>query len=50
MIVREAGGLVGRIGEETEAEDPLPSGDIIAANPAAYPQLRSLLAPAAARS
>ncbi len=48
VLVREAGGLVGRIGERDEAEDPLASGDIIAAPPAAYGQLTRLLAPATA--
>ena len=36
LLVREAGGLVGRIGEGHEGEDPLASGDILAANPEAY--------------
>ena len=36
LLVREAGGLVGRIGETKEGEDPLSSGDILAANPEAY--------------
>ena len=50
ILVREAGGLVGTIGEATEAQDPLPSGDIIAANPGAYGHLSRLLAPATAGS
>jgi hypothetical protein len=49
-MVREAGGLVGTIGESTEAQDPLPTGDIIAAAPGAYPQLSRLLARATAGS
>ena len=32
ILVREAGGLVGRIGEAQQHEDPMPSGDILAAN------------------
>ena len=40
LLVREAGGLVGRIGEAKESENPLPSGDIMAANPDAYRFLR----------
>ena len=46
VLVREAGGLVGTIGESSEAQDPMPSGDILAANPGAYAQLARLLAPA----
>jgi myo-inositol-1(or 4)-monophosphatase len=47
VVVREAGGLVGRIGEE--AGNPLPSGDIIAAAPGAFGPLTKLLSPAAAQ-
>lgn len=47
VLVREAGGLVGRIGEAAQGEDPLPTGDIIAAAPGAYGPLSKLLAPAA---
>ncbi|MEM1160270.1 MAG: inositol monophosphatase family protein [Pseudomonadota bacterium] len=36
IIVREAGGLIGRIGEAQAHEDPMPTGDIMAANTAAY--------------
>lgn len=36
LLVREAGGLVGRIGEASEGENPLASGDILAANPEVY--------------
>ena len=36
LLVREAGGLVGRIGETVPGENPLPSGDVIAANPDTY--------------
>jgi myo-inositol-1(or 4)-monophosphatase len=50
ILVREAGGLVGTIGEITEAQDPMPTGDIIAAPPGAYGQLARLLAPAQAGS
>jgi myo-inositol-1(or 4)-monophosphatase len=50
VLVREAGGLVGTIGESSEAQDPMPSGDILAANPGAYAQLARLLAPATAGS
>lgn len=35
-IVREAGGFIGRIGEKQESENPLATGDIIAANTEAY--------------
>jgi myo-inositol-1(or 4)-monophosphatase len=50
VLVREAGGLVGTIGERIEAQDPLPSGDILAATPGAYEQLARLIAPATAGS
>jgi myo-inositol-1(or 4)-monophosphatase len=50
VIVREAGGLVGHIGDETGAGDPLPTGDIIAATPGAFGPLTKLLSPAAART
>ena len=50
ILVREAGGLVGTIGETAETQDPLPSGDIIAAAPGAYGHLSRLLAPATAGS
>ena len=46
LLVREAGGLVGRIGEAREGENPLPSGDIIAANPEVYRFLGRHLDPA----
>ena len=36
ILVRESGGLLGRIGEAHDHEDPMPSGDIIAANTEAY--------------
>ena len=36
ILVREAGGLIGRVGEQQEHEDPMPSGDILAANSDAY--------------
>ena len=45
ILVREAGGLVGMIGESSETQDPLPSGDILAAAPGAYGQLSRLLSP-----
>jgi len=49
ILVREAGGLVGRIGEAREAEDPMATGDIVAAAPDAYrPLMRFLGGPAAA--
>jgi len=43
ILAREAGALVGRIGETREAEDPMPSGDILAANPNAYRILKNHL-------
>lgn len=43
VIVREAGGLVGRIGETKEAENPLESGDIIAGGAAPYRILNQML-------
>ncbi len=36
LLVREAGGMVGRIGEAAEGENPMPSGDIMAANAGVY--------------
>jgi hypothetical protein len=50
ILAREAGGLVGTIGETSETQDPLPSGDIVAAAPGAYGHLSRLLAPAPAGS
>lgn len=50
VLVREAGGLVGTIGETTEFTDPLPTGDVIAAAPGAHAPLTRLLTPAAADS
>ena len=44
LLVREAGGLIGRIGEARQGEDPMPSGDILAATPEAYPHLARLVA------
>ncbi|MEM9011921.1 MAG: inositol monophosphatase family protein [Pseudomonadota bacterium] len=46
LLVREAGGLVAGIGAE---DDPLISGSILAANGAAYDQLRQVLERSAAR-
>ena len=43
ILVREAGGLIGRVGEEREMEDPMPTGDILAATPDAYPHLSKLV-------
>lgn len=43
ILVREAGGLIGRIGEGQAQEDPLPTGDIVAATPEAYQPLKSIL-------
>lgn len=43
IIVREAGGMVGTIGEGSATKDPLPTGNILAANPEAYGHLGKLL-------
>lgn len=43
ILVREAGGLVGMIGENVKFENPLPSGDILAATPDAYQPLANML-------
>ena len=43
ILVREAGGLVGSIGESKPNTDPLESGDVLAANPHAYQHLSRLL-------
>lgn len=45
VVVREAGGLVGRAGEDTEGGDPLPDGNIVAAAPGAYRPLVNMLTP-----
>ena len=43
LLVREAGGMVGSLGETQAHTDPLPTGDVLAANPQAYPQLSKLV-------
>ena len=43
LLVREAGGMVGSLGEAQEFTDPLPTGDVMVANPKAYPQLSKLI-------
>lgn len=42
ILVREAGGLVGCIGETTETTDPMSTGDVQAGNPDAYATLGKL--------
>ncbi|MEM7422666.1 MAG: inositol monophosphatase family protein [Pseudomonadota bacterium] len=42
ILVREAGGLVGRVGESRECENPMPSGDVMAAGAEAYRLLSRL--------
>ena len=44
ILVREAGGYTGRIGEAKDHENPLESGDIIAAPEAPYRILKQMLA------
>ncbi len=43
IIVREAGGLVGTIGETSETTDPLNDGNVQAGNPEAYATLGKLI-------
>ncbi|MEM9736611.1 MAG: inositol monophosphatase family protein, partial [Pseudomonadota bacterium] len=43
ILVREAGGLIGRIGEPAEGGNPMPTGDVLAATAGAYPQLAGIL-------
>ena len=43
ILVREAGGMVGSVGETALHTDPLPTGDVLVANPQAYPQLAKLI-------
>lgn len=50
VIVREAGGLVGHVGDATEGGNPLPDGNIVAAAPGAYRPLVNMLGPSASRS
>ena len=50
ILVREAGGLVGRIGETTDFQNPLETGDILAATPDAYAPLARMLAESAAHT
>ena len=43
ILVREAGGLVGVIGEERDGGNPLESGNVLAANPDAYRLMSGLI-------
>lgn len=43
LLVREAGGFVGSVGETKELTDPLPHGSILAAPPEGYRMLKKLL-------
>ena len=43
LLVREAGGMVGSVGETLLHTDPMPTGNIMAANPDAYGHLGKLL-------
>lgn len=43
LLVREAGGFIGTIGETREFTDPLKSGDVLVGNPDGYRQLGRLL-------
>ena len=47
ILVREAGGFIGSIGEIRDFTDPLSSGYILAGSPEGYPQLKRLLKAAA---
>ena len=39
LLVREAGGMIGRVGETSAHQNPLDSGDVMAASPEAYSYL-----------
>lgn len=43
ILVREAGGLIGTIGDSAALHDPLNTGDVFAANPEAFKQLVALV-------
>lgn len=43
LIVREAGGLTGCVGDAADGANPLASGDVVVASPGAYPNLAKAL-------